>query len=533
MDRRIELGDKKSTTWITANTPMYDEDPESIRFLFESYDAIYKKCGFIETTFLVDKISETMETMLGLLTSGSNMVRKSHLAFFPNHPDIQIRLLNDRRILYTGSWPNLPHRKWTLVYKCFGGGKRSSQLVYATLLQFLVIQRPRDAVLFVDADTEFNYDNMMKLYNGLMKKPKCGVVCGDVRIRNNVNALTFAQIYEYMTSHALTKTAESHFGIVLCAPGAWCMYRIEALEDTLRKFSLHPTNIREYHRLEQGEDRYLTTLSLDHGWKARMIKSSIAYTKCPETMRRLMEQRRRWNNSTLENNFTALFLGFLWRNAFFYMISLAIDVMCYLIYPSIFITLFGNSMAIAVPLVTGWDPDWVRYGSYGIILVCMVIQIFVFLLPIESKKLVWFFRIFVFIYSVVIVAIAVFVILPFVLPKRLRRAPVRLPGFTLGIGGDTSAMEPLFTKRDANASWLEEFARETLALLNLGLLRLLLGAALLFYAAVMVSSSYRLRGRKSLWIALIGGPIFAFLSPTFYFTFLWFSITRFDSTSWR
>jgi hypothetical protein len=163
----------------------------------------------------------------------------------------------------------------------------------------------------------------------------------------------------------------------------------------------------------------------------------------------------------------------------------------------------------------------------------MLIQIIVFLLPIESRNLVWFFRVFVVVYSVVIIAVAVFVILPFVLPTRYRKAPVRLPGFTLGINGDTSSMQPLFNKRDVSLSWLEEFAKETLMLLNLGLLRLLLGAALLFYATVMVSSSYRLRGVKSLWIALIGGPIFAFLSPTFYLTFLWFSITRFDSTSWR
>jgi len=355
--------------------------------------------------------------------------------------------------------------------------------------------------------------------------------------------LTYAQVYEYMVSHALTKSAESYSGIVLCAPGAWCMYRIEALEDTLRAFCLQPKNIREYHRLEQGEDRYLTTLSLARGWKGNMIKSSVAYTKCPESLRRLMEQRRRWNNSTLENNVTAMALPFLWRSAPMYMISLMIDVFCYLMYPAIFITLFGNTMAIAIPLITGWNIDNVRYMSYGLLVLFMLVQIIVFLIPIQSRNLVGFFRFSMAFYSVIIIAVAVFVVLPFVLPRRYQKAPLTLPGFSLGIGGDRSTMQPMFGKRQISESpmvpnfttlmWQEDFEREMWTVLNLGLLRILLAFVMVFYALVMVCSAFRLRGRKALWICMVGGPIFSFFSPTFFYSFLWFTVTRYDSTAWR
>lgn len=53
---------------------------------------------------------------------------------------------------------------------------------------------------------------------------------------------------------------------VLCCPGAWCMYRVEALEALLPKYSAVPTSIREFHRLEQGEDRYQNSLCLVSGY---------------------------------------------------------------------------------------------------------------------------------------------------------------------------------------------------------------------------------------------------------------------------
>src|SRR3954471_24827806 len=99
------------------------------------------------------------------------------------------------------------------------------------------------------------------------------------------------------------------------------MYRVEALESLLPKYCRVPENIREFHRLEQGEDRYQNSLCLVSGWKAIMVKSSVALTHVPSTLPRLTEQRRRWNNSTLENTFVVLKLGELWARGPLYMVS--------------------------------------------------------------------------------------------------------------------------------------------------------------------------------------------------------------------
>lgn len=99
------------------------------------------------------------------------------------------------------------------------------------------------------------------------------------------------------------------------------MYRVDAIEQVMSEYSSAPKNIREYHRLEQGEDRCQDTLVLKRGWHTRMVKSSVALTQAPKTLYRLAEQRRRWNNSTLENSIMMLGMGKLWRLAPIYMVS--------------------------------------------------------------------------------------------------------------------------------------------------------------------------------------------------------------------
>lgn len=55
-----------------------------------------------------------------------------------------------------------------------------------------------------------------------------------------------------------------------------------------------------------------------------MVKSSVAYTHVPPNLPKLTEQRRRWNNSTLENTFVVLQLSELWARGPFYMVNLCI-----------------------------------------------------------------------------------------------------------------------------------------------------------------------------------------------------------------
>ena len=139
-----------------------------------------------------------------------------------------MKLLKKRQVLYHGYWRGMHNRTFNIIWKPEGGGKRDSQLLFLGLIHLGQITRPRDAVLYVDADTSFSSVDFGKLYNALMKNSRAGAACGEVCVRNQDyrNPLSLAQSYEYLINHMLSKSAESWHGIVLCCPGAWCMYRV-------------------------------------------------------------------------------------------------------------------------------------------------------------------------------------------------------------------------------------------------------------------------------------------------------------------
>lgn len=93
-----------------------------------------------------------------------------------------------------------------------------------------------------------------------------------------------------------------------------------AIEALLPDYCEYPTAIRDFHRLEQGEDRYQNSLCLMSGWRVILVKQSKAETQVPTNLKRLTEQRRRWNNSTLENSIVVLRIQKLWRRAPIYMV---------------------------------------------------------------------------------------------------------------------------------------------------------------------------------------------------------------------
>jgi len=58
-------------------------------------------------------------------------------------------------------------------------------------------------------------------------------------------------------------------------------------------------------------------------------------------------------------------------------------------------------------------------------------------------------------------------------------------------------------------------------------------AGLGMYMIMLYSSSYRFSGWSSVKRATFGGLAYLFFLPTFYITFLLYSVARYDTTSWR
>lgn len=106
---------------------------------------------------------------------------------------------------------------------------------------------------------------------------------------------------EYALSYWLQKTTEHSLGCVLCAPGCFSMYRASSLMDdnVMRMFAQKADCADDHFLQDLGEDRWLSRLLIEQGYKVEYCAASDAYTHAPETLTEYFNQRRRWIPSTL------------------------------------------------------------------------------------------------------------------------------------------------------------------------------------------------------------------------------------------
>lgn len=105
----------------------------------------------------------------------------------------KMRRLPRGQLLYRSYWRGMHHRAFNIVWKPLGGGKRDSQLLFLKLIHLGLITKPRDAVLYVDADTSFKARDFGRLYNGLMKVISSHMATSLENIRRRVRVLRVAR----------------------------------------------------------------------------------------------------------------------------------------------------------------------------------------------------------------------------------------------------------------------------------------------------------------------------------------------------
>ncbi|KAI8609178.1 chitin synthase-domain-containing protein [Chytriomyces sp. MP71] len=231
-------------------------------------------------------------------------------------------------------------------------GKRDSQLVLMNLLASVFYENARmtpldfelatkiqeinggvnpsayTLVLMVDADTAVYEHALYYMVQAMKNDERIMGLCGETRIENkSQNWVTKIQVFEYYISHQLGKAFESVFGGVTCLPGCFSMYRIKGAplrnsrdpvstgdankmvpllidEEVMTYYKEHVLDtLHKQNLLALGEDRYLTTLMLSRCPKRRTIfvPQAMCETTVPDLFKDLLDQRRRWINSTIHN----------------------------------------------------------------------------------------------------------------------------------------------------------------------------------------------------------------------------------------
>lgn len=152
----------------------------------------------------------------------------------------------------------------------------------------------------MDGDVDFGPDSVRMLVDRMKKNKRVGAACGRVHPIGS-GPLIWFQRMEYALSYWLQKTTEHSLGCVLCAPGCFSMYRASSLMDdnVMRMFAQRPECADDHLLQNLGEDRWLSRLLIEQGYKIEYCAASDAYTHAPETITEYFNQRRRWIPSTL------------------------------------------------------------------------------------------------------------------------------------------------------------------------------------------------------------------------------------------
>ena len=127
------------------------------------------------------------------------------------------------------------------------------------------------------------------------KNPDIGAVCGDIRVENaRFNLLTRLIAIRYWTAFNLERAAQSFFGAIRCCSGPFSAYRAEVIRRVKERY-INQTFCGR--KCTYGDDRHLTNLVLDQGYRTIYQEAALANTYVPDTLREYITQQNRWNKS--------------------------------------------------------------------------------------------------------------------------------------------------------------------------------------------------------------------------------------------
>ena len=207
--------------------------------------------------------------------------------FLQDYPaDIRIIVINDGssdRTIDSVKSLQCEHRNLELIDLRHNGGKASA-------LNHGLKRCTTDVIISIDADSYILKDGFRHLVGRYLSDPiNTKAVAGEILIRNSrENWITKAQEWDYFLGIATIKRIQSLFQGTLVAQGAFSLYD----RRTLNELGGWPEKV--------GEDIVLTWKILLAGYRVGHAENALAFTNCPNTLKKFIMQRRRWSRGLIE-----------------------------------------------------------------------------------------------------------------------------------------------------------------------------------------------------------------------------------------
>ncbi|XP_078578194.1 uncharacterized protein LOC144863108 [Branchiostoma floridae x Branchiostoma japonicum] len=189
--------------------------------------------------------------------------------------------------------------------------KRWSQVMYMeSAVDSLRKQDSNECVQYIlatDGDVDFDAGSIVAMLLQMLsdRGKAVGAVCARTHPVGS-GPFVWYQMFDYAIGHWLQKVANHVLGSVLCAPGCFSVYRVEAVKQVLEEYRSDVEEASDFLTKDMGEDRWFTTLLVKAGWKINYCAGASDSTHCPEEFDEFWKQRRRWIPSTLANQILLL-----------------------------------------------------------------------------------------------------------------------------------------------------------------------------------------------------------------------------------
>ena len=147
-----------------------------------------------------------------------------------------------------------------------------------------------DYIITIDSDTVLHPLAIKNIMNKLVNSDeKTVAIAGCLFVLNDKkNFITKLQQWDYTLGIFGVKLYQGNYNSTLVAQGAFSAYKTKFLKQ-----------IGDWQNCV-GEDIVLTWQLLSKGYKTNFAKDAIAFTEVPETLKELLQQRKRWARGMIE-----------------------------------------------------------------------------------------------------------------------------------------------------------------------------------------------------------------------------------------
>jgi hyaluronan synthase len=146
-------------------------------------------------------------------------------------------------------------------------------------------------VVRADSDTTLEKDSLRRIIQPL-QDPETKGVTGRVYVQNNKgNLWTRIQKVRYNYAFQQLYSFQNLLGSILCLPGCFSAYSRDALDPLIDGWAETKPTL--------SEDRQMTHLLLENGYKTVFVKQAICHTMVPECFKGYTQQQLRWGKANL------------------------------------------------------------------------------------------------------------------------------------------------------------------------------------------------------------------------------------------